>query len=65
MANVKTKVVEWVGDSRGAYLDFEKRLNEELSTLRNDKVINITVDVSESSEGTRYVGVILYQEINE
>lgn len=65
MANVKTKVVEWIGDYRAAYRDFEKKLNEELSVLRNDKVINITVDVSESSEGTRYVGVILYQEINE
>lgn len=40
MANFKTKVVEWVGDYRAAYRDFEKKLNEELSALRNDKVIN-------------------------
>lgn len=65
MANIKTKVVEWIGDYRAAYRDFEKKLNEELSALRNDKVINIDISVAETTEGTKYVGVILYQEINE
>lgn len=62
MANMKTKVVEWIDDSPGAYRDFEKRLNEELSALRNDKVINIDIAVSETTEGTRYVAVILYHQ---
>lgn len=62
---MKVKVVEWIDDSRGAYLDFEKRLNEELSTLRNDKVIDIGISVTETTKGTKYVGVILYQEVNE
>lgn len=61
---LKTKVVEHLGSHKykGAYLDFEDKLNAAIDTLKHEHVISVDVTASEIVGGTRYIGVILYSK---